>query len=678
MALFGWDNAVEAAATMLAASSEVAGYEVGLLRVPIGAASTAWQTPSGTTTATLTITSPASISWRAACLARTNLSTGATMRVRVGEPAAFTEATPLFDFSPALSSWTSPGLTQRAHTPSTAMATYIAAGGVLTEAAQHIPRIAYDPTSGARLGMMFEQSRKQWTINPRFEGFVAGTPGTYPSWTGYLSGGSGITDTITSVIAVGNTYKVQVRYSGVANAAYKGFVFCSGAGPTALTAGTKLTQSVYVRLAAGSLANVTPAHWGPIYDTFSTVVLNPDNAFVPTATMTRFTDTRTVPATGTAPYSSLSAGVLLHFVHGATIDVTLEYWMPMYEIGSYATSPMLPPVGTPQATTRADDSFGNTFSSRVSAGAVYSEIIIADGTQAVTEANSVALFDGATSNIIRQRVVTDVPPYRPDSYSLNSGALIYGSANGLTTFGATNRAVTSFSTTLFKYFNNGSAKGNNVGAGALNTNFDSINLTIGDIISYVRSIRIYAPLTDAQALALSGTGSTLIAPAYDSGTISAGVAVGVGQALHVLPTAVSAVAMRVDLSDPTNRDGCLNIPLAYAGPGVEVALAMPSDTGLEVRRDDTTTRGGQIFTSALSRARGWSMKFDALRDADLGWMDGLEATAAQGRNIFFAPRVGNARASSEAVFGLLAPGRRGFLDRNGNFRPWSATILERL
>jgi hypothetical protein len=94
------------------------------------------------------------------------------------------------------------------------------------------------------------------------------------------------------------------------------------------------------------------------------------------------------------------------------------------------------------------------------------------------------------------------------------------------------------------------------------------------------------------------------------------------------------------------------------------------------RRGDTTTRGGQVFVDALSRARGWSLHLGYVRDATLGWLDQLEATAAQGRNILFVPRIGHARAAAESVFGLLNPGRRGFASVNG--RSWSATISERL
>ena len=172
--------------------------------------------------------------------------------------------------------------------------------------------------------------------------------------------------------------------------------------------------------------------------------------------------------------------------------------------------------------------------------------------------------------------------------------------------------------------------------------------------------------------------NVLAAPLYDSGTISAGVAVGIGQALHVLPAATSALVMVVNIADPANPDGFLSIPLAYAGPGIEAAISYTSDTGLEVRRADTTTRGGVVLTQPLSRARGWSLTLPMLRDSNIAWLDALEAVAAAGGNLLFVPRVGNALAAAESVFGLLQPGRRGFVSGSGHYRSWTATISERL
>ena len=168
------------------------------------------------------------------------------------------------------------------------------------------------------------------------------------------------------------------------------------------------------------------------------------------------------------------------------------------------------------------------------------------------------------------------------------------------------------------------------------------------------------------------------APDYDSGILAAGVAVGIGQALHVLPAAVSAVAMRVDLADPTNPDGCLNIPLAYAGPGTETSLSPRSRREPQIRDADTTTRGGVVLAQPLSRARSWQIELGMVADATSDWLDALEAAAGARKNVLFVPRLGTARAAAESVLGQMRPGASGFLTASGRYRTWSATITERL
>lgn len=168
------------------------------------------------------------------------------------------------------------------------------------------------------------------------------------------------------------------------------------------------------------------------------------------------------------------------------------------------------------------------------------------------------------------------------------------------------------------------------------------------------------------------------APDYDSGDGPAGVARGVGQGLHLLPAAVPGTVLTIDIADPSNPDGRLNIPLLYAGPGDEISIAPQSDTGRDVRRADTTTRGGTVLPQALSAGRSWQITVGFARDAELAWLDGLEAAAAAGRNVLFVPRLNHARAAAEAIYGLLTAGRRGFLGPSGQYRTWSATITERL
>jgi hypothetical protein len=168
------------------------------------------------------------------------------------------------------------------------------------------------------------------------------------------------------------------------------------------------------------------------------------------------------------------------------------------------------------------------------------------------------------------------------------------------------------------------------------------------------------------------------AGAYDSGTVAAGVTVGIGQALHILPSEVSAAEMIITLADASNPDGLINVPLVYAGPAQSVAIGPASDTGRDVRRADTTTRGGTVIAQPLSAGRQWQIAVPFLRDADITWLDALEDAAAIGGNILFVPRESNTRAAAETILGLMSPARRGFLGPTGAFRSWAATIIERL
>lgn len=199
------------------------------------------------------------------------------------------------------------------------------------------------------------------------------------------------------------------------------------------------------------------------------------------------------------------------------------------------------------------------------------------------------------------------------------------------------------------------------------------------------SLTITAPAAIAwRALCLARTnltsGATLRvrAGAYDSGTVPAGVAWGVRQALHLLPAGLSGTVMQLDVADPANPDGFLNIPLAFAGPAYELIITPDTDEGLDIRRADAVTRGGGIRPQPLSHARGWQIAAASVPDAFSEWLARLQIAAAAARNVLFVPRPEHPRAAAEAVLGLLAPSRRGFITPVGDFRSWSATITERL
>jgi hypothetical protein len=166
--------------------------------------------------------------------------------------------------------------------------------------------------------------------------------------------------------------------------------------------------------------------------------------------------------------------------------------------------------------------------------------------------------------------------------------------------------------------------------------------------------------------------------AYDSGAVPAGVVAGVGQALHVLPDRVTGTTLQLDVADPGNGQGFLNIPLAFLGPAASFRFGYNSQANITPRSDTLQTRGGQEITTPLSSQRGWSFNIPQLPDSAAGFLDPLQAAAVARRNILYAPRPAHARAASEAVYGLLVPGPAGFVTGSGLLRSWQATITERL
>lgn len=172
--------------------------------------------------------------------------------------------------------------------------------------------------------------------------------------------------------------------------------------------------------------------------------------------------------------------------------------------------------------------------------------------------------------------------------------------------------------------------------------------------------------------------SYLASPAYDSGLVPADVGTGIGQAIHVLPSAVTAPVLLLDILDPSNPDGFLNIPLLWAGDAAAFNLGYASTESRVVRRQDVETRGGTVLPQPLSVARAWQITAPLLLDAQGAWWAPLEAAAAASRNILFIPRLAAGAPAREAIVGLLQGGPRGFVGGSGQLRSWSATITERL
>jgi hypothetical protein len=174
--------------------------------------------------------------------------------------------------------------------------------------------------------------------------------------------------------------------------------------------------------------------------------------------------------------------------------------------------------------------------------------------------------------------------------------------------------------------------------------------------------------------------STMAIPAYDSGTVSAGVVPGYGQAVLVLPSEITGRYLRIDLDDAVNPDGSLRVGNAWAGPVWQPTRNFSYGAG--IGRDEGTTevvtKGGQEFPTNDWTRRAWDVAFDFLDDEE-GYPEALEIdrVARLGGNLLFVPRPAGPFLAREAVLGRFRPASRIGLQAYG-LNSFRFTVTERL
>lgn len=253
-------------------------------------------------------------------------------------------------------------------------ATYFDSSGVLQTAAANTPRLDYEASgTGVPLGVLIEEARTNAIRNPRAEGAVAGTPGTPPTYWNYGSN-YGITITNNGVVTVNNIPCLQLNFSGTAtSSAYLGISFDSNITPPSLPVSTNYTQSQYVQIVSGSVANAQFVNRNFLYDTTNAVVGGINQFFSPSNSLTRITSTSTTPSSGNAPFRVIAWQLLFFFTSGSTYNFTLNIGAPQQETGAFATSVIFPPVGSPASATRAKDVFTVPVSATGANGAWYTQ-----------------------------------------------------------------------------------------------------------------------------------------------------------------------------------------------------------------------------------------------------------------------------------------------------------------
>ncbi len=171
--------------------------------------------------------------------------------------------------------------------------------------------------------------------------------------------------------------------------------------------------------------------------------------------------------------------------------------------------------------------------------------------------------------------------------------------------------------------------------------------------------------------------------AYSTGWISAGVVPTIGQHVHVAPSDVIGRYFRLDIHDPLNADGFINIPLIYIGPlwvPSVVELTRESTQGHAQGGTTTTTRGGQVRISLNWVAREWNAQLQFITNSEMESRAlPMDRLVRYGGNVLFIPNVESTDINRQAIFGIATPTAPfGFTVPMDDARSWAATITERL
>jgi hypothetical protein len=691
------NNAALTGATILA-SSATANLPATNVVSPVGDASTAWQTEAGVTAASLFVVAPtASATWRAFLLARTNLTSSATVRWRVGPSEAVLEETPLIDLPFQNGSITEPAGYVFSRS---SKAWEFNASGVLTEHANNAIRYAYDPTTiGTCLGARLEESRTNSVRNPRAEGASVGSPGTMPTNWSIGFGGSGLAS---SVVAVGTEDGIpyaDIRINGTTSGTSFASIRFESVSGIAAAQNQVWTQSVFVRLIAGTYGspsqgpslNLTELDSGG-----SSLVSNASAALDPLPNNNRLATQR---RTYTVTLSNASTAYLLPSLYvaygtGVAVDFTVRVGLPQVELGGVVSSPMMPPAGVPAAFTRsADRLYINGLSLDLATGVT----VYADHTGNDNSGSAVVLWSltpATTSFDDSFYLVLVNNSSRIDLTMLDSVGGDWPSSPSKThTAGDPSKSAVSLGPGGVRFGVNGSSLYSSTTPPTSNGPFSVFSVCgaswggspgVVNGVNLCRRVAVYAKqLTAGQTTALTSTGSTIDSASMvlDSGVVAGGVVPGFLQTVFVAAE-VTGQCCRVDISDPTNPDTFLNIPFLFVGPAWEPAMNVSPAT--TVGRDDMTievrSRGGQEYPTPMYQARRWELDFEGILNSEV-WtqVDVLDRAARLGGNILFIPDQASADINRETVYGRLRPRADvSFFQRGPARRAWKATITERL
>lgn len=234
--------------------------------------------------------------------------------------------------------------------------------------------------------------------NPRYEG---GSATALPTYFGNFSG-TGVTRSYAYGTAAGLPF-LDVALSGTAGSAALR-IYAEDAGAVAVTPGEVVTFSTFVALTGGSLSNVTGLGlsllWMNASGTTVSTTAGPDLRAGLTGQAQRAALTATPPAEA----ASVRPFVNFGWTNGAAVSLTLRLQATQLERGGFATTPILPPPGSPGTAARATDQPTMALSAaRAAQGTLVGTFVLPQPAQAGIEQGLLQLDDGTDGNRIALR-----------------------------------------------------------------------------------------------------------------------------------------------------------------------------------------------------------------------------------------------------------------------------------
>ncbi len=312
-------------------------------------------------------------------------------------------------------------------TRSGATATRVNSSGVLETVAANTLRIDHDPVTLACLGYLCEEQSANAIRNSTMVGVVAGSPGTLP--TNWSLAPAGLTQTVVGAGVESGVPYVDVRLSGTATSALAQFLLDQNTA-IAASASQAWTQSVYMRLVGGSLANVNSISPGIVYRDASGTSLASGGTAASVTTDALIVQRRSHTSTSPASTSYAQGSVNLSVVNGGAVDITLRIGAPQLEQKAFATSYI--PTSTVAVTRNADALRCSTLASQAWFNQAEGSVVVRARRYHVTASGSLCEWaNGSVTN----RVLTLVRINRQSAVEITN-ASVTTSATCLTAHGA--------------------------------------------------------------------------------------------------------------------------------------------------------------------------------------------------------------------------------------------------